>query len=88
MNAQLFSLSAMQEGIWGGVEEDENGVRRLTTAPVRPGYVDCDQQGRLPGCLFEFDNPDDQCRDGRQGEYCWEGGRERGGREELSCTHN
>ena len=76
------------------MQPDENGTRRLTTAPVQPGYVECDQQGRLPGCRFQFDNPDEQCRDGRQGEYCWEeegGGREgkkerkEGGREYCAC---
>ena len=79
------------------MQPDENGTRRLITAPVQPGYVECDQQGRLPGCRFQFDNPDEQCRDGRQGEYCWEeegGGREgkkerkkEGGREGGSIVH-
>ena len=54
------------------MQEDNNGVRQLITAPVRPGYVSCRQQGRLPGCRFEFDNRDNQCRMGRQGEYYWE----------------
>ena len=55
-----------QEGIWGGVIM-ENGARRLVTARVQPGYVNCTAQGRLPGCLFQFDDPDAQCRNGRQG---------------------
>ena len=42
----------------------------LTTARVQPGYVTCQRQGRLPGCLFEFDNIDRQCRDGRKGKSC------------------
>ena len=42
----------------------------LTTARVQPGYVTCQRQGRLPGCLFEFDNINGQCREGRMGESC------------------
>ena len=63
----LFLLLITQEGIWGGTE-DVNGVRSLITARVQPGYVNCRPQGRLPGCLFEFDNPDRQCRSERKGE--------------------
>ena len=55
-----------QEGIWGGVIVD-NGARRLVTARVQPGYVTCTPQGRLPGCLFKFDDLEAQCRTGRQG---------------------
>ena len=47
----------------------ENGARRLVTARVQPGYVNCTAQGRLPGCLFKFDDQEAQCRTGRRGEY-------------------
>ena len=56
--------SSLQEGIWGGVGEERN----LITERVQPGYVNCRPQGRLPGCLFEFDKPDTQCRTERMGE--------------------
>jgi len=66
-----LSLSlCMQEGIWGAVQENERGIRMLTTARVQPGYVTCQRQGRLPGCRFEFDNINGQCREGRMGESC------------------
>lgn len=45
-----------------------DGVRKLITARVQPGYVDCEPQGRLPGCLFRFDDVDAQCSNGRKGE--------------------
>ena len=55
----------VQEGTWGGTDDDE---RSLITARVQPGYVNCRAQGRLPGCLFEFDDIDAQCRSERTGE--------------------
>ena len=45
----------------------ENGARKLVTARVQPGYINCTSQGRLPGCLFKFDDPGAQCRTGRDG---------------------
>lgn len=57
-----------QEGIWATTLE-QDGKRVLSTARVQPGYVDCDSQGRLPGCRFRFDDPNEQCRDGRKGEH-------------------
>ena len=43
--------------------------RSLVTERVQPGFVSCRPQGRLPGCRFEFDAVDDQCRDERRGMY-------------------
>ena len=60
-------VTIAQEGIWGGVDMTSTNVRRLITARVQPGYVTCQTQGRLPGCLFRFDDPDAQCREGRKG---------------------
>lgn len=60
----------LREGIWGGVENGTDGTRRLITARVQPGYVTCRPQGRLPGCLFEFDDVTAQCREGREGPLC------------------
>ena len=64
----VHNLILIQEGIWGGVIED-SGARRLVTARVQPGYVTCTPQGRLPGCLFKFDDLGAQCRTGRQGKH-------------------
>ena len=47
---------------------EKNGARVLVTERVQPGYINCRRQGRLPGCLFKFDNGEDQCRSGREGE--------------------
>ena len=44
-----------------------DGIRTLITTRVQPGYVQCDSQGRLPGCLFKFDDVDAQCKEGRKG---------------------
>ena len=46
---------------------DPDGVRSLNTAKVQPGYLNCTLQGRLPGCLFQFDNINAQCTNGRTG---------------------
>ena len=46
---------------------EEDGARMLVTARVQPGYVTCTSQGRLPGCLFKFDDLQAQCRSGRKG---------------------
>ena len=62
----LHSNLSFQEGIWGG-NLSKSGVRTLITARVQPGYVNCTRQGRLPGCLFMFDNGTAQCREGREG---------------------
>ena len=51
-----------QEGLWVGVE---NGS--IYFANTIPGFLNCSQLGTLPGCLFKFDSPDDQCATGRNG---------------------
>ena len=63
----LLSHLVVQEGIWGRTRVNKNGVRTLITAKVQPGYLKCTLQGRLPGCLFQFDNVSAQCTDGRTG---------------------
>ncbi len=57
-------LISTQEGVWG----NESSGRGLITARVQPGFVNCKRQGRLQGCLFVFDDPDRQCRNGRKGQ--------------------
>ena len=45
-----------------------NESREVTVIDgVPPGYTSCDRVGRLPGCLFKFDEPDAQCSSGRRG---------------------
>ena len=53
--------------MWGGVEI-VSGEKTFVTANVLPSYIECSQEGRLPGCLLDTDRPDDQCRGGRHGE--------------------
>lgn len=53
--------------MWGGVETI-NSEKTFVTANVLPSYVECSQEGRLPGCLLDTNRPDDQCRAGRYGE--------------------
>ena len=33
-------------------------------------FLSCQRQEGLPGCLFQFDNPDSQCASGRHGKKC------------------
>ena len=46
-----------------------NNEKTFVTANVLPSYVECTQEGRLPGCLLntDIDRLDDQCREGRRG---------------------
>lgn len=66
-------IIVIQEGIWGGVKV-QDGRRTLITARVQPGFITCHREGRLPGCKFQFDRTDHQCRRGRKGKpnsmYC------------------
>lgn len=39
----------------------------LVWASVPPYYLDCSQAGRLPGCLFEYEQPEAQCTRNRTG---------------------
>ena len=45
-----------------------NSEKTFVTANILPSYVECSQEGQLPGCLLDTDRPDDQCRRGRHGE--------------------
>lgn len=54
-----------------GVEEENNGTYFGITIP---GFLNCERQGSLPGCLYEFDHPNRQCAPGREGEGEREGG--------------
>ena len=47
------------------VSNESREVTVINGAP--PGYTSCDSVGRLPGCLFKFDEPDAQCSSGRSG---------------------
>lgn len=49
--------------------QEKDGERVLATARVLPGYLKCVRDGRLPGCLFQFDDIDSQCSTGRKGIY-------------------
>ena len=39
----------------------------LDSYQVLSAFVDCTPQGRLPGCLYRFDDPNAQCIQGREG---------------------
>ena len=39
----------------------------VSFANIIPGFLNCQRAGALPGCKYEFDNPDRQCAKGRQG---------------------
>jgi len=50
--------------VWG---EMDGGTGELRSYQVLSAFVSCSQQGRLPGCLYRFDDPDAQCIAGREG---------------------
>ena len=43
------------------------GDGRLESYQVFSAFVNCTQQGRLPGCEYRFDDRDAQCIMGRKG---------------------
>ena len=45
----------------------DKGSGKLQSYQVLSAFVSCSQQGRLPGCRYEFDDEDAQCIDGRKG---------------------
>jgi len=45
--------------------ELENDVLRIARIP--PFYQHCDRVGRLAGCLIKYDQPYQQCSEGKSG---------------------
>ena len=56
----------MQEGLYARVREGGGELSLVSGAPA--SFLHCSRQGELPGCLFMFDQVDQQCADGRTGE--------------------
>lgn len=50
-----------------GVREDNSPFFSTTV----PGFLNCTRAGTLPGCLYKFDQPNDQCAPGREGRRLW-----------------
>lgn len=48
---------------------DDNTTLHFTN--TIPGFLNCSHRrlGSLPGCLFKYDSVDEQCADGREGEW-------------------
>lgn len=40
------------------------------TAIMPTPFQNCTREGTLPGCLFKFDHPEEQCTQGRTGKIC------------------
>jgi hypothetical protein len=47
----------------------ENGSLTLLSG-VPAALLNCKRLGQLPGCLYKFDDPDEQCAPGRKGFFC------------------
>ena len=56
----------MQDGLYARMSESGGKLSLVSGAP--PSFLHCSRQGQLPGCLFMFDQVDQQCADGRTGE--------------------
>ena len=54
----------LQEGTFA-YRNNSGGLGVLSGVPAP--LLSCTRQGQLPGCLFMFDDPYDQCSDGRTG---------------------
>ena len=59
----IFSL-CLQPDIYAEVRDGE-----LVTAIMPTPFQNCTREGTLPGCLFKFDHPEEQCSQGRTGEF-------------------
>ena len=55
-----------QDGYWIGVKENSSLIYSTTV----PGFLNCTQQGALPGCEIKYDSLQEQCAQGREGESC------------------
>ena len=64
----VLTYCHVQEGLYAWVDESDDELRLVTGTP--PSFLHCSRQGQLPGCLFMFDQIDQQCADGRTGEQC------------------
>ena len=75
LSARDHLFCHLQEGRYAWVPEGSNELRLVSGAP--PSFLHCSRQGQLPGCLFMFDQVDQQCAEGRTGEVL-----------SLSLTHS
>ncbi|XP_019857680.1 PREDICTED: uncharacterized protein LOC109585980 [Amphimedon queenslandica] len=55
----------VQEGLWVYTDGSDIVFRGAI-----PGFLNCTQERNLPGCLFKFDEPNEQCATGRTGDLC------------------
>ena len=62
-DGNVISFPCKQDGLWVGVREDSS----VFTANTLPGFLNCTRLGTLPGCLFKYDAPNEQCAEGREG---------------------
>ena len=62
----VSSVCHIQEGRYAWVHEGSDELNLVSGAP--PSFLHCSRQGELPGCLFMFDQVDQQCAEGRTGE--------------------
>ena len=53
-----------QDGIWADDNDDQ--LFPLFTLPI---FLNCTRDGGsdLPGCLYKYDSPNEQCSNGREG---------------------
>ncbi len=59
----LYLIPTPQDGLWVGLGEDNTAFFSTTI----PGFLNCTRAGTLPGCLFKFDDRNEQCASGRKG---------------------
>lgn len=52
----------MQPELYGELE-----MNTLRTARIPSFYQQCGREGGLAGCLVKYDDPDEQCSEGRSG---------------------
>ena len=48
--------------------DEEDPVFKATL----PGFLNFSHERNLPGCLYKFDKPNEQCSEGRTGEKLWQ----------------
>ncbi|XP_065897695.1 uncharacterized protein [Dysidea avara] len=57
----------IRDGIWADDNDDQ--LFPLFTLPI---FLNCTRDGGsdLPGCLYKYDSPNEQCSNGREGDLC------------------
>ena len=69
----------MQSRYYASIDEDATNFNEnassfgentsLIYAVIPPSFHECESDSNLPGCLFKYNTPQEQCKNGRTGKF-------------------